>query len=1077
MRHKYKLFLLSILTLGLIVPLIGSATNNIKVSADSITMLQPNGSGTEDDPFIIKSNEEICYIAYQCNEGNKSFEGSYFELGNDIVYKPSILQEACISNGLKVSAFKGNFDGKGHCVDIDYSSILFTDSRDIPQYFGGLFGHVSGSTIKNLTVKGNITTVGIYAGGLIGYSDGITPGELISYSDDYTIITNCLSLVNISPKMYRDPSGTTTYISPFVGCHIGYELDIFDSVSCAIVNATNAIDVGGFVGHFDTVRSGCVKLTNCLNASDLTSETYCGGFVGSGRYLATQPEQERHIYLEFYNVVSAGVCVSINNPSYSANSDIGYYETLSSNIYLNPLNVYLCSDFAPGRTHFAYAESSNIHLLNKSQLQSTAIEPLNTYVGEHSDLRFEWKPSTTIGAGLNIVSYVGEGTSANPYLITNNCDLIKFAYDTNILSNTFTGKYIKFTNDIDYSGGAKSYTNEISSYYSKAPFAGNIDGCGHTIKTKTGFIIYSGSMAVRNLTIDSNRTGVGNNAGGFTDVSTGRVIFSNCVSKGIIEATNRTSIAGFVGIANSGGNVLTFDNCTNLCEITGIEMISNFIGSIGSGSMYTSQTAWAYFYNCASLGKLIIAGKSSWWGYSCGAFIGYKTNDVKGVKFENCLSDFENTSINVYIEAPFGDLHNISQEGVVVTSYDLCVFNCFGRAQYKYHTGLYNGTPTVFTTKDSNGTAISHDSLTNNSAVADALNAYIDNNPGKSTYWQKWVSDSTGTHIDYSGVWNVDVKSNNPELATISVDKTSALLGEKVTVTVHRTGGHGVSLDYNHDLYPNGFVKESETDDTTVWSFIQAGGNTRITAYFEGDEFEVTLNHPGGIGGTDKVTAIYGSSLPDISTPVKEGYTFLGYFDSINDGTQYYDSDGKSTKNWDKREKSTLYAHWEFIGVDTRMKLAYNYVNTPDASNNTFRLMMAIDYDALKVIADNNNASSYGIYIEKEGSYVAKFDIKNEKAYIGEVETEYNVYSESIKIDEVNKTYKYILIDLGDLITDKTNLNKEYTVCSYVVVNDIFTVSEKNSTYSFASLLNYYLSLEQYKDNASLKQCKADLGL
>ena len=56
-------------------------------------------------------------------------------------------------------------------------------------------------------------------------------------------------------------------------------------------------------------------------------------------------------------------------------------------------------------------------------------------------------------------------------------------------------------------------------------------------------------------------------------------------------------------------------------------------------------------------------------------------------------------------------------------------------------------------------------------------------------------------------------------------------------------------------------------------------------------------------------TIEWGYSIPNVSTPTRAGYSFLGYFDSASGGTQYIDANGKGLKSHDL-ENATLYAHW-----------------------------------------------------------------------------------------------------------------------------------------------------------------------
>jgi hypothetical protein len=75
--------------------------------------------------------------------------------------------------------------------------------------------------------------------------------------------------------------------------------------------------------------------------------------------------------------------------------------------------------------------------------------------------------------------------------------------------------------------------------------------------------------------------------------------------------------------------------------------------------------------------------------------------------------------------------------------------------------------------------------------------------------------------------------------------------------------------------------------------------------------YDVTLDMQGGGGGSTSIIAIDGSAMPSATMPGRDGYAFGGYWTETNGGgTQYYNSDGSSTRNWDSRTITTLYAKW-----------------------------------------------------------------------------------------------------------------------------------------------------------------------
>ena len=77
------------------------------------------------------------------------------------------------------------------------------------------------------------------------------------------------------------------------------------------------------------------------------------------------------------------------------------------------------------------------------------------------------------------------------------------------------------------------------------------------------------------------------------------------------------------------------------------------------------------------------------------------------------------------------------------------------------------------------------------------------------------------------------------------------------------------------------------------------------------DENIITFDKQNGTGGTDSATAIYNSTMPSATAPTRAGYTFLGYFDAVTDGTQYYSNLMVSSRNWDQIQSTTLYARWQ----------------------------------------------------------------------------------------------------------------------------------------------------------------------
>ena len=133
-------------------------------------------------------------------------------------------------------------------------------------------------------------------------------------------------------------------------------------------------------------------------------------------------------------------------------------------------------------------------------------------------------------------------------------------------------------------------------------------------------------------------------------------------------------------------------------------------------------------------------------------------------------------------------------------------------------------------------------------------------------------------------------------------------------------------------------------------------GNTSSCA---ANTYIVTFDKQSGSGGTNSVIVTYDSAMPSATMPTRNGYIFDGYYTGTNgNGTQYYNSSGTSTRNWDIASDTTLYAKWKVIptctltasssgvsliktnaskyGMSTSNAATYNSITSMSLSENTF---------------------------------------------------------------------------------------------------------------------------------------------
>ena len=131
-----------------------------------------NGDGSLEAPYVITTTQGLDLLATLVNEGN-TYEGKYFELGNDIDYVSNTTANYT-AIGTQTRAFAGTFDGKGYAV-----KNFHIESNTGYQ---GLFGHVAESgTVKNVVVDNVVINDngGIRDAGIVGLNWGSVENCLV----------------------------------------------------------------------------------------------------------------------------------------------------------------------------------------------------------------------------------------------------------------------------------------------------------------------------------------------------------------------------------------------------------------------------------------------------------------------------------------------------------------------------------------------------------------------------------------------------------------------------------------------------------------------------------------------------------------------------------------------------------------------------------------------------------------------------------------------------------------------------------------------------------------------------------
>lgn len=233
---------------------------------DGTSAAWTEGSGSQQDPYIISTPQHLAYLNEQVDAG-ETYEGKYFKLANDLdmgysegqkfdpigffdEYVNPDDQSQMIDDS---KYFRGVFDG--NYKTIDNINVYYVDTQNSVGGTGLFACIANGAEIKNLTVGSNSLVEGLDATGTFV---GTMKGGLVS---------NCVNKADM-------PDGAGWYQGGIVGLMNG------GTVSGCINNAkiSGLTGVSGIVGYAD----GDLVIENCYNTNEISfTGMYSGGIVGS----------------------------------------------------------------------------------------------------------------------------------------------------------------------------------------------------------------------------------------------------------------------------------------------------------------------------------------------------------------------------------------------------------------------------------------------------------------------------------------------------------------------------------------------------------------------------------------------------------------------------------------------------------------------------------------------------------------------------------------------------------------------------------------------------------------------------
>lgn len=639
-------------------------------------------------------------------------------LANDISLK-AVCHPADAANGVAEASwkpigdnnlFKGIFDGNGHIV-----GDLYINSSDSNL---GLFGHVDGGEIKNLTVQGNVT--GFYEEG--NGQSGQYVGLVLGVGTSGAKLINCESRGSVTGYKFVGgivgivPSGGGTitmctnratvknnsgqsgeYFGGIVGSGSGLSL-------CAnYADITTECDnVGGLAGVVSP-DSNSKGLSDCMNVGNVTGKQNVGGLVGNcyaannannysiGRVEATSqyagllvgtyvndPSKAfaNTYYVKEGLVVENGTTTAgqyygsgtISAPAEAVNqADVasGKLATLLASVnstwgqdLLDQENAYPVLD---GKAvYFSGRMLCNGHLQSEAYTNDQTQESATP---AHSQEYEEGGFCTVCHESRDLH---GTGTLDDPYLISSVAQLEYLRDKSNEESAQYTA-HAKLVNDIDLTYASASSWIPISRSYG---FAGTFDGNGHGIKNLYSSFCQGGHVGlfgcvyggtVKNLTVEGVIESSCTNQGMIAGFSAGTNYY-NCVAKGRINTSNGSRyVGGIVGntTKNSSSNPVV-QGCASYVDIVSTGTYT--AGLVGKADYGITMEA------CANYGN--VAGEEY-----VGGLMGYYNTDSES-RITNCYvgsCEVRGEGANVFLTC-FGASGSLSNYEKVFYSQDAKVF-------------------------------------------------------------------------------------------------------------------------------------------------------------------------------------------------------------------------------------------------------------------------------------------------------------------------------------------------------------------------------------------------------------------
>ena len=528
-----------------------------------------SGSGTEKDPYIIKTGAQLAYLsklgADNTSAKNSTYgDGLYYKLGASIDLSNYQWTPICARDSMTSynwTYFNGSFDGAGYTIIMNISNTGFGY---------GLFQTIGDkAVVKNLTIAGQVSVK--HRAGSIAYmaNAGAVVDNVHNYANVLTTVTSGDYWVG---GLFGSVGAATISNSSNYGKVTGANLTggligqangtIF--TNCAnygdVVAGASAQRVGGIAGYL----YGSGKATNCVNFGTITGgkatiyksdkttvDYYCAAVGGINGYAGASTTSNCVNYGEIIQTQEARYVGGINGISSGAIvTDCVNYGTINS-----------VGSYNGGIVGTTQSSSKTLNSVNHGKVITSGVNTggVTGYLGAGSyvDGCSNWATITSTAEDLGGV--IGENQS-NPGINAANVNYGDVSGTVRV--GGIVGRQVK--NSINNSENYGDVTGTGAR-------VGGIFGDGY------------GASIINNCVNSGTITGVTQYFGGIGGQAANKMVLTNCVNYGDVVASvsSANNFAGIVGFVTDGSFLVL---CVNYGDVSGGSTMGGIAGYLGGSA-------------------------------------------------------------------------------------------------------------------------------------------------------------------------------------------------------------------------------------------------------------------------------------------------------------------------------------------------------------------------------------------------------------------------------------------------------------------------------------------------------------